>query len=274
MRVSDGERWTREQLVALHRARFTPRGWRSFLGASFERAAQARHEQRRAHRQLLRIAAAGLVPWVVAAALGAAPAAVVGAAWWLLVVLMVDWHLGMLDGLGRLGPANVLGLARAAAVPAVLLLSGGAAAAVFVAAGVIDGIDGALARRRDETTRLGVWLDGATDTLLLIAAAAAALRAGLLPWWAAAAVIVRYGLPWPLVAASYFFRAEPPRRQVSGRLPGLAAFAGLSIAMLGGPGAPLAAAGAGAGVLVLLPSVRGAARETRRKANLLVDTEV
>ncbi len=254
--MSDGERWTREQLAELRASRFTIRSWRRFLGASFERAAAARREKRRAHRQVLRLAAAGLAPWVAAAFLGAVPLAAAGAAWWLLVVLMLEWHLGMLDRLDRLGPANLLGLARAAAVPAVLLLPEGAAAAVFIVAGATDGIDGSIARRRGETTRLGVWLDGATDTLLLIAAAVTALRAGLLPSWAAVPVLVRYGLPWPLLAASYFLRSEPPRRGVSGRLPGLAVFAGLVVAMLGGPGATLTAAGAAAGVLTVLLSVR------------------
>jgi phosphatidylglycerophosphate synthase len=253
--VNVGERWTREQLTDLRASHFAPRAWCRFLAASFERAAAARRERRRAQRQVLAVAAAGFLPWVAAAALGAVPLAVVGAGWWTLVVLMLEWHLGMLDDLDRLGPANVLALARAAAVPAVLLLPVAPAAAVFLAAGATDGVDGALARSRRETTRLGFWLDGTTDTLLLGAAAVAALRAGLLPWWAAAAVLVRYALPWPLAAALYFLRGEMPRRRVSGRIPGLAVFAGLAVAMLGGPGASLAAAGAAAGTLTALLSV-------------------
>lgn len=254
--MTDGERWTREQLTELRASRFTPRAWRRFLAASFARSAEARREQHRAHRQAVAVATAGFVPWAAAAALGALPLAAVGAAWWTLVVLMLDWHLGMLDGLDHLGPANLLGLARAGAVPAVLLLPSAAAAAVFLAAGATDGIDGALARRRGETTRLGFWLDGTTDTLLLSAAAVAALRSDLLPWWASAAVLVRYALPWPLAAASYFLRAEPPRRGVSCRIPGLAVFAGLAVAMLGGPGTSLAVAGAVAGVFTVLLSVK------------------
>jgi cardiolipin synthase len=258
--MNDGERWTQAQLTELRASRFTPRAWRCFFAASFDRAAAARRERRRAQRQALLVAAVGFIPWAVAAALGGIPLAAAGAGWWTLVVLMLEWHLGMLDGLDRLGPANVLGLARAAVVPAVLLLPIVPATALFLAAGATDGIDGFLARRRGETTRLGFWLDATTDTLLLIAGTAAALQANLLPWWAAVAVFVRYGLPWPLVAASYFARAEPPSRGVSGRLPGLAVFAGLALAMLDGPGASLAAAGAAAGTLTVLLCVRRMAR--------------
>lgn len=266
--MTEGEAWARALLVELRAGRFRPRAWVCFLRRSFERAAERRRERRREHRTVLLLTAAGAAAWTAAglAALGWSAAA--GAGWWLAVCLMLDWHLGMLerpDGrpLGRLGAANVLSLLRAGLVPALLLAPPAVAGALLLAAGVSDAADGALARGRDEVTRLGLWLDGAVDTFVL----GAAVLAAPLPGWVIALVLARYGIPWIAVAVAYFARAEAPGRDraVSGRYPGLVLFVGLALALFGLPGgAWLVAAGALGGLATFAATVarqRAAERE-------------
>ena len=250
--MTDGEAWTRELLAELQVACFRPRAWTRFLRRSFERAAERRAERPREHRTVQLLALAGVAGWMIAgpAALGWTAAA--GAGWWLAVCLMLDWHLGMLErpdgrALGRLGPANVLSLLRAGVVPVLLLVPAPVGGALLLAAGVSDAIDGPLARRRDEVTRLGLWLDGTVDTFVLAAAALAAP----VPGWAVALVLVRCGLPWLAVAGCYFGRGQAPGREraVSGRYPGLVLFAGLVLALFDVGGAAwVASAGAAAGL--------------------------
>lgn len=208
----------------------------------------------------------GLAAWAALALAGRSWLALAGAAWWALALLMVGWHLGMLDAQHRLGLANVLTILRAGVVPALPVLPPLALAAVLIPAGVLDGLDGPVARARGETTRLGQWLDCSLDGLVLGAAAVGAARAGLLPDWVLALVLARHGLQWLVVAVASFLRARPPALDalVSGKLPGLVLFAGLALAALQVPGAAaLVAAGAlgglGAFALTLLRSRRVAA---------------
>lgn len=82
---------------------------------------------------------------------------------------------------------NVLSLARLLAVPVFLILLGdrrfGEALAVFVAAGVTDALDGAVARLTHSKTTLGAYLDPAADKLLLVSAfIALGLMAEVPPW--------------------------------------------------------------------------------------------
>ncbi|HET8605466.1 MAG TPA: CDP-alcohol phosphatidyltransferase family protein [Gaiellaceae bacterium] len=258
--------WTEEVLAELRAARYAPLAWVRLLRRSFIRAAEVRRQRRREHRQTLLLALAGLAAWAAVALAGRPWLALAGAAWWALVALIVDWHLGMLDEQRRLGVANVLTIARAGTVPALLVLPPLALATVLVPAGVLDGLDGPVARARGETTRLGRWLDGSVDGLVLGAAAIGAARAGLLPDWAVALVLARHGLQWLVVAAAYLVRARPPALDalVSGKLPGLVLFAGLALAALHVSGAAaLVAAGAlgglGAFALTLVRSRRVAA---------------
>ncbi|MBA2615754.1 MAG: CDP-alcohol phosphatidyltransferase family protein [Actinobacteria bacterium] len=261
--MTEGERWTLEALADLRASRFTPRAWSVFLARSFARARENRRERKREHRQTLGLGAAGLVAWAAVAVAVGPGLALAGAAWWLLVVLMLSWHLGMLerpDGapVRGLGLANVLTLARAAFVPAVLVLAGDWLAAILIAGGTTDVLDGWVARARDEGTRLGFWLDGAVDGLFLGAAAVALLRAGLLPAWAATLLLARYALPWLVLGATYFAlgRAAERERVVSARLPGVVLFAGLVLLALDvTAGTALVAAGALGGLAALGASV-------------------
>ncbi len=253
--MTDGERWAQELLVELRAARFAPAAWVRFLARSFARAREQRARHRRAHRQALLLGASGLLAWSVVALAGRPVLAAAGAGWWLLVVLMLDWHLGMIERPGGrplegLGAANVLSVLRAGIVPALFVLSPTLLATALLAAWATDVLDGQLARSRDEVTRLGLWLDGTVDGFVLAGGAIALARSGLLPAWVAAVAVARHALPW-LAAALYLARAELPGREalVSGRVPGLLLLAGLTLAAFGSAaGPPLAVAGALGGI--------------------------
>ena len=68
--------------------------------------------------------------------------------------------------------ANQLTLLRMLLIPAfvILVIYGhlGWALTVFVIAGVTDGLDGLIARRSNQKTSLGAWLDPMADKLLLV----------------------------------------------------------------------------------------------------------
>jgi phosphatidylglycerophosphate synthase len=249
--VTQGEAWARDLLEELHVHGYRPRAWARFLARSFARARATRAECAGEHRQTLLTGVVGLAVWA-AVAVVQPWLALAGTAWWLLAIAMVDWHLGMLeDGsgrpLGRLGPANLLSLARAAIVPVLLVAAPALLAALLLLAGATDAIDGRLARARGEETRLGLWLDGGADALLLSAAAVGAARHGLLPWWTAAFVLGWHSLQALAVALAYLRRAQSPRRAAStwARVPGLVLFAGLALATLKLPLAgPLVSLGA------------------------------
>ncbi len=238
------ELWVEQVLGELRAARFTPRAWVRFLAASFVQARRTRRERRREHRTVLLLAVAGVASWAAVAAFGRPSLAAIGAGWWLLVLLMLDWHLGMLerpDGrpLGGLGIANLLSLVRASVVPVLPALPPLALGTVILAASATDVADGYLARRRDECTRLGVWLDAAVDGFMVTVAAVAAARHDRLPAWLAVLVVARYLLPWLVIGTAYFANATAPSRSgyVSGRVPGVVLVIGLSGAAFALPGA-------------------------------------
>ena len=260
--MTEGEAWTREILRELRADSYRPAAWLRFLARSFERARVTRIERRREHRQAVLVGAAGLAAWTAVVAVRPW-LALAGALSWLLVVAMLDWHLGMLEddrgrSLRRLGLPNQLSLARGAVVPALVVGSPALLAAILIPAGLTDAIDGPLARRRGEETRLGRWLDGTVDTLVLSAAAVGAARHGLLPWWAAALVLGRYLLQVLAVALGYFVSARSPwhAASVSARVPGLVLFAGLVLATLQFPPAGLlVSVGALGGIAALAVTV-------------------
>lgn len=220
---------TRELLGSLHAEGHGRRAWIHFLSRSLAQAREDRGAHPRAHRQTLALGAAGLAAWTAVAATGRPALGAAGATWWLLVVLMAEWHLGLLGPRDGLGVPNTLSLLRGGTPPALLALGASAGNVVLAAAGATDVLDGVLARRGHET-RLGFWLDPAVDGFVLTAAALA-----VFPWWAAVLVGARFALPWLAIAAVAFARAETPSTDdhVRGRLPGLVLFAGLALAYLG-----------------------------------------
>ena len=65
------------------------------------------------------------------------------------------------------------------------------ALALFVLAGVSDGLDGYLAKRFNWVSEFGKLLDPLADKLLLVIVYVEAAWLGLAPWWLTAAVVAR-----------------------------------------------------------------------------------
>src|SRR5277367_6169746 len=90
-------------------------------------------------------------------------------------------------GIRAVNLPNFITLARLLSVPVAvwLILVGEFAAAfwVFVAAGVSDALDGFIAKRFDQRTRLGALLDPIADKSLLVAVYVTLGVAGELPAW-------------------------------------------------------------------------------------------
>ncbi len=116
------------------------------------------------------------------------------------VILLNIGFLTRLDGtvVTRMGLANQLTLARVALLPllAVLILQERWAAALagYLLIASTDIVDGIVARRRHEETRLGFVLDPLGDILFQITVFAGLFLRDRVGPWTLAAVLVRYGL--------------------------------------------------------------------------------
>jgi cardiolipin synthase (CMP-forming) len=66
-----------------------------------------------------------------------------------------------------------------------------AALALFMVAGLSDGVDGYLAKRFNWTSELGKFLDPLADKLLLVTVFVESAWLGLVPWWLTSAVVAR-----------------------------------------------------------------------------------
>ncbi len=90
---------------------------------------------------------------------------------------------------------NTLTLLRIIAIPAVLIaLDGGQFALafwLFVAAGVTDGLDGAIARLTDSRTALGSYLDPLADKGLVVTLLVKLTLLGKVPGWALTIILTR-----------------------------------------------------------------------------------
>lgn len=90
---------------------------------------------------------------------------------------------------------NLITVLRIFAVPVtVWLILGGyiqAAFWIFLAAGASDGVDGYLARRWDQRTELGAYLDAIADKALLVSIFVTLALSGLIPAWLTIAVVSR-----------------------------------------------------------------------------------
>ena len=91
--------------------------------------------------------------------------------------------------------ANAITAVRLAGLPVfvVLAVQGayGLAFGMLVLVGATDWVDGYVARRFDQVTKLGRFLDPLIDRILLATAALTLLALGFIPWWVVAAVVVR-----------------------------------------------------------------------------------
>lgn len=99
---------------------------------------------------------------------------------------------------------NVLSMARLAGIPLFLWLVLGPqldviAFVVLMVSGLTDWLDGYLARRLDQRTRLGELLDPIADRLYILAVVVALAMRDIVPWWVALLLPLRDLLLWGLV---------------------------------------------------------------------------
>jgi len=215
--LTEGERWTREQLELLLAAGFSPLGIARFLIASQRRAGETRRARPDLAAQARRWMAVGVAGWLLPAAAGAQPfrrRLSWGLGWWGATAVMLDWHLGMIeteDGRPRrLGPADAMTLLRVWLVP---VAADRPAPLVCSLALATDGLDGALARSA-EPTRIGRDLEGLADTCFAAAALHGAVRRRWLHRSVAAAELGRLGIGFGYALWVYFGRAHAPDPQV------------------------------------------------------------
>lgn len=91
---------------------------------------------------------------------------------------------------------NVLSMARLVGVPIFLWLilvpqADGWAVALLVVSGITDYLDGYLARRLNQISRLGQLLDPIADRLYILAILVGLLVRDIIPWWLVALLIGR-----------------------------------------------------------------------------------
>jgi len=232
--VTEGERWTREELRRLLDARFAPRAIARFLVASQRRANEIRRARPDLARQEARWIAGGALAWLAPPVRDHARA---GLAWWSLTALMLDWHLGMLEtpeGEPRpLGPADALTLARAWAVP---LAARRPTPALIAAAAATDVLDGHAARAT-APTRAGRDLEGLVDACFAGAALRGLVRDGRLHRRAVGLEAARLAAGAAYGLGVYFGRAERPSDRVlrAGRAATCARVGGLTAGAAGRP---------------------------------------
>lgn len=90
---------------------------------------------------------------------------------------------------------NILSFIRLALVPVflVLVIEGEdmLALAVLIVSSITDFLDGVLARRLNQVTRLGQLLDPAADRLFIFATLIGLAIRGIVPWWLVAVIVGR-----------------------------------------------------------------------------------
>jgi cardiolipin synthase len=132
---------------------------------------------------------------------------------------------------------NVLSMLRLLLVPVflVLVVRGAYVAAliVLIVASLSDLLDGYLARRFDQVTRLGQLLDPAADRLYIFAALVGLAANGLVPWWIVFLIVARdvMLLVLGVVLANHGYGPLPVHQL--GKAATFALFFGVPVIMLG-----------------------------------------
>lgn len=132
---------------------------------------------------------------------------------------------------------NVLSLLRLALVPVflVFIVRGDdiVALVVLVVASLTDLLDGYLARRLGQVTRLGQLLDPAADRLYIFAALIGLAARDLVPWWIVVLIVARdvFLLVLGVVLANNGYGPLPVHQL--GKVATFALFFGLPVIMLG-----------------------------------------
>ncbi|MGH2968252.1 MAG: CDP-alcohol phosphatidyltransferase family protein [Solirubrobacteraceae bacterium] len=259
---TDGELWARAELERLLDRGFRPRAVAGFLAASQRRANQVRRERPEVARREAAWAIAGAAAWLGLAAHGVEPfrrRAAAGLGGWALTILMLDWHLGMLEtpegDKRNLGAADAATLLRAWLIPAV---AGGPSPLLCTIGFGTDMLDGQLARAT-RSTRLGRDLEGLVDAAFSAAALCGNRRGGRSSRMATVAEAVRMGVGFAYAVACYFGRAKAPDARVlrAGRAIAPARAAGVLLSAAGRDrlGGALLLAGSAVGTAVVARSL-------------------
>ena len=155
----------------------------------------------------------------------------------------------------RIGsPANLLGIARIAATPVVIVLLllgtpglGIVAFVLFCLAALTDFLDGWVARARGEVSPLGVFMDLTADKVLVAGVLVAMVEASLLPTWIVATIVVRELVIAGVRQAAAADNVVIPARAL-GKAKTLTTLVGMAVLLLAHDaltGGPLAATGLG-----------------------------
>ncbi|WP_342344049.1 CDP-alcohol phosphatidyltransferase family protein [Agromyces archimandritae] len=132
---------------------------------------------------------------------------------------------------------NVLSMLRLALVPVFLILIVAGeyvwALGVLVVASLSDLLDGYLARRLNQVTRLGKLLDPAADRLYIFAALVGLAAQGLVPWWIVVVIVSRdvFLLVLGVILANHGYGPLPVH--MLGKIATFALFFGLPVILLG-----------------------------------------
>jgi cardiolipin synthase len=132
---------------------------------------------------------------------------------------------------------NTLTLLRILAIPAVLIAldEGQHALAfwLFVAAGVTDGLDGAIARLTDSRTALGSYLDPLADKGLVVTLLVKLTLLGKVPGWALTIILTRDIVCLTGYALLFFLTGEriEIRPTLTGKLATVVQLAGVAVAL-------------------------------------------
>jgi phosphatidylglycerophosphate synthase len=225
--ATDGERWAADALTALREDRFTGPAISHFLSASLERAASTRKRRRALVRQSRRWIITGTLATMVGRETAnhrGKPVPTRGAliAWLTAVALMLDWHLGMVEGHDgepreQLTLADALTLIRAAIAPFAQAAPPDARLYLLLlaVAGITDLADGRLARSRRGGTRFGRDFDSLADSAFRMAALKGARRQGWIGDSAHHALTLRQMLLAVHAIYCWFARSHRPPPAVS-----------------------------------------------------------
>ncbi len=219
--LTDGERWTADELSKLRAKHYRPTAWAAFLGSSLKRSNVNRSERPLMARQARAWGAGGAVAWSVACAAAQRRGdfrlrLMPGLVWWFGVWQMLDWHLGMAEGgdgdpRERLSPADAITLARFWLVPAALgtARSSRGLPTVVALGALSDWLDGNLGRRHGRT-RLGRDLDTTADLAFVTTVAIAARSAGRIPPLGFSVLIARQSVGLAVSLGAVIGRARRP----------------------------------------------------------------
>jgi len=266
---TEGERWTREQLQLLLRARFGPGAVVGFFVASQRRTNEIRRERPSLARQSRRWIVAGGGLWVGLALSGVEPFRAnvrSGLLWWGATAVMLDWHLGMIetaDGNPRpLSAADALTLSRVWLAPVALARP---TPLVCAAGFATDVLDGQAARRLGEPTRAGRDLEGLADLCFAAGVLIGLRRDERISNAASAAELTRVGVGFAYALLHYFGRASAPDPELTraARLTTPVRAGGLIVAAAGRRSLGTALVGAGCAASLALLFRRAGSRPGR-----------